>query len=53
MRVHLRYPISDQNGQNLYPIPDQNGPETIPFGAAHNYTACIILEGSVKMWIVK
>ena len=25
MKVHIPYPISDQNGQNLYPITDQNG----------------------------
>ena len=35
------YPISDPNGQSLYPLSDQNGTETLPFGAAHTYTAYI------------
>ena len=35
IRVHIPYPISDQNGQNLYPISDQTDSKTIPLGAAH------------------
>ena len=41
IRVHIPYPISDQNGQNLYPISDQNGSKTIPFRAAHTYMAYV------------
>ena len=42
IRVHIPYPLSDQNGQNLYPVPDQNSSKTIPFGAAHtSYMAYI------------
>ena len=35
------YPMPDQNGQNLYLFSDQNGAKTLPFGAAHTYTAYI------------
>ena len=41
IKVHITYPISDRNGQNLYPILYQNGSKTIPFGAAHFYMASI------------
>ena len=46
--VHIRslfpwktYSIPDQNEQSVYPFSDQNGGKTLPFGAAHTYTAYI------------
>ena len=33
-------PDSDQNEQSLHPFSDQNGARTLPFRAAHTYTAC-------------